>query len=802
MAAPANFDNARRQLEKRSEVDNVNVRKDGPSAVSSMRWAVLDLKSGTNFLAAEQPLFAGVEPPTSDSFSEALGILRRQGLLVLLLALIGAALGIFYFMHAPPRYTANSTLLLNTQKIQFYRDPNVSQEMPAETTGAVESQIAVLRSDVIARKVIAKLGLADDPRFMSGPGGTGLGTLLRSVAPSIFGEEHAMTPLERENAALAIFDKSLGVGRVGVTYAIDISFQSRYSDLSASVANAISDAYVDLQRSSVYDVAKRTSDWLEERVPELRAKSAAAQQAVIDYKRDHNLVETATGQLIEDQRLADINQQLSVARDETLKAKNRFDQLAALSSADTVSAVLTGSKSKEVGSDLLDKLRAQYQDIASKEVDASTRLGPNNVVMVSLRNQKSELRKAIGDEIQRLKTISQTDYAMTASREAMLKKEFDGAVDQAQGAKGAQVKLQELEASAKGYQDLYRTYIDRYHDSLQQVMSPVAEARIISTASPLLKRDYKATTQIALLFLVGGLAFGVGVAFLREMFGGRVFLTSKSVQSRLHAPCLGLLPKVRLRNKRSTAGAGHMQLPGSPKTLARGDRGVGWTVIDYPFSQYSEGVRSIKLAIDLENRSKSTRVIGLTSTTPGEGKSTVALSVAQLMAHNGASVALVDCDIRNPSLTRSLAPNAKSGIVEVAFGRASLDDIVVKDAATQLAFFPAIANSGPPDPPSILSGPELRRVFDELRKQYQFVIVDLSPLAPVIDVCATTEFIDSYVFVIEWGRTTIDLVKRALRAASVVSESILGVVLNKADVKTLAKYDSYPMHYYYYKGDN
>jgi Mrp family chromosome partitioning ATPase len=114
-----------------------------------------------------------------------------------------------------------------------------------------------------------------------------------------------------------------------------------------------------------------------------------------------------------------------------------------------------------------------------------------------------------------------------------------------------------------------------------------------------------------------------------------------------------------------------------------------------------------------------------------------------------------------------------------------------------MAFIPAIPHVGPPDPPSVLAGAEVKRVFEELRKQYEFVVVDLSPLAGVIDVCATTEVIDAYVLVIEWGRTTVDVVQHTLRAAPNVAESVLGAVLNKADIKSLASYDPYLTSYYF-----
>ena len=761
---------------------------------------MLDLKSGGHSLSSEFAPIAAVEASAAETFADAVRMVRRQVLIVILLGLLGAAGGVFYFLHAPQKYTATATLLINTRKMEIFQQPAVAEDLPMQAVGAVESQVELLMSEEVARRVVKKLDLSQNDRFVGNEPGLGLRTWLHTLAPGYFGESQALTAEERQNIAVGRVEENLSVERVGVTYAIEIKFQSRYPDIAANVTNAVAEAYIDLQRSSGYDAARRASDWLEERIPELRAKSEAAQQAVSDYKRAHNIVETESGKLIEDQRLDDANKKLNDAREETLKAKDRRDQIAAVSGGGGSSETSSGSKDHALGTELLDRLRAQYQELSSKEADASTKLGPNNLTIVSLRNQKAELRTAITEELQRLKQVDQDDYVAAQVREAAAKKEFDAAVAQSQQAKEAQVKMRELEASARAYQDLYNTYIDRYNASLQQAVSPVAEASVINSASPNIKRDYKKTIQVAAFFPIAGLMLGAGIAVLRELLGGRVFLTSKSVQARLRVPCIGLLPKVR-QGREAKLRARQAQADSGPRTLRRGDRGVGWTVVDDPFSHYSEGVRSIKLAIDMDNRSKKNRVVGLTSAVPDEGKSTVAISVAQMFASNGVSVILVDCDIRNPTLTRAMAPGAKRGIVDVAFGRASLDDVIWKDPATQLAFLPAVPHAGPPDPPTVLLSAELRRLFDELRNRYQYVIVDLSPLAPVIDVSATTEFVDSYVFVIEYGKTTVDLIMRALRAAPAVSDSIIGAVLNKADLKTLATYDSYMTNYYFNKGD-
>ena len=759
---------------------------------------MLDANRGAYLLPSEPAPIVADKSSAAETIARGLGVVRRQIFVVLGFGLLGVAVGAFYVLKAPPKYTADVTLLADTRKMELIQQPTVYNEASIQSVGAMETQVELLRSDEVALRVIKKLNLSENPRFIGNHGQSVLRSLLHSIAPGYFPELPALSEEERQSLALAQFDKNLTVGRIGVTYAIEIDFKSRYPDLAAEVANAVADVYIELQRTTEYDAARRASDWLEQRIPGVRAKSEDAQRAVADYKHEHNIVETVGGRLIDEQRLTDINTKLNAAQDDTSSAKARFDQFSAARGMEVPrAAVLSGSNASSGGSsnDSLSKLRSLYFDVASKEAESSVRLGPNNPGIISLRNQKAQLRSEITDEIQRLKDASESDYAAAQLRESDVKKEYGAALAQHQQANEAQVKLRELAASAQAYQDLYNTFLGRYNASLQQIASPIAEASVITPAAPLIPRDYKKTYKTAALFPALGLALGLGIAVLREMIAGRVFLTSRSVQSHLRVPCIGLIPKIR-SGKRGWL-AKKAQRGNGTGILVRGDRGISWTAIDHPMSRFAEGIRSIKLAIDLENRSGSNKVIGLTSAMPNEGKSTVALALGQLIARNGASVIVVDCDLRNPSLTQSVAPNAASGVVELAYGGISLADVVWRDPSTQMAFLPATPYVGPPDPPSVLSSAELRRVFDELRKLYEFIVVDLSPVAGVIDVCATTELIDAYVLVIEWGRTTVDAVQHTLRAAPNVSESILGAVLNKADIKSLASYDPYLTSYYF-----
>jgi succinoglycan biosynthesis transport protein ExoP len=217
------------------------------------------------------------------------------------------------------------------------------------------------------------------------------------------------------------------------------------------------------------------------------------------------------------------------------------------------------------------------------------------------------------------------------------------------------------------------------------------------------------------------------------------------------------------------------------------------TIIDSPSSPYAEAVRSIKLLVDL--KAEHTKTIGVISCLPNEGKSSVAAAVATLIAQGGARVILVDCDLRHCSLSHELANSACAGFLDVVAGKVDLADAVWSDPTTGMAFLSA--GRRVPNAAEILASDAARSLFEMLQIKYDYVIVDLAPLAAGVDVRATLGLVDSYVLVIEWGVTTIDAVQYALRHAPDVQANIVGAVLNKVNMAAVGRYDSYGAHYYY-----
>ena len=158
---------------------------------------------------------------------------------------------------------------------------------------------------------------------------------------------------------------------------------------------------------------------------------------------------------------------------------------------------------------------------------------------------------------------------------------------------------------------------------------------------------------------------------------------------------------------------------------------------------------------------------------------------------------LVDCDLRNPSLSRKLAPDAKAGLLEVLAGKAEIDDVLWTEPRTGLTLLPVVLASRLIHSTEILASEATRKMFEHLRRTFDYVIVDLPPLAPVVDARVMVPLIDSFVFVVEWGRTKIDVAEHALSNARGVHENLLGIVLNKVDMNTFGRYESHREGYYF-----
>jgi succinoglycan biosynthesis transport protein ExoP len=728
-------------------------------------------------------------PSSAELLANFVGFLRQQYLVILFAVLVTVGLGVVYLLNAKPVYTATASLIIDSRKNQLFQQQSVLGDIPIDSS-SVESQVQILKSETIALAVIKDLHLQDDPEF-SGVGGGLVGAVIGGIA-HLFTTSTPISDFEVTRRTVEAFGNRLTVRRVGLTYIIEISFNSFSAERSAQIANAVADTYVVDQLEAKYQATRRASFWLQDRIKELRDQASEAERAVVEFKARNNIVESG-GRLMNEQQLAELNSELVTARSKVSETRARLDRIQAILSADSPDATVDATVTDTLNSPVVSKLRSQYLELASRYADWSKRYGLEHQATIALYTQMQGIRASILDELKRLAESYKSDFQIATQREAAIQKELMATVSESQVTNQAQVSLRDLESSSQTYRALYDNFLQRYMESIQQQSFPITEARVITKASAPLRPSAPRSLIVLAIAGAAGMLFGIGLARLRDL-DDQVFRTSDQVEEILQADCLAVLP--RIARKDSPLPPPMVDAP--PRSILRND-GLFGHVIDEPFSRFSESIRSLKVAVDLQNLSKQNRVIGFTSTLPNEGKSTIAGSFAELLAKSGVRTLLVDCDLRNPSLTRALASNAKTGILEYLAGNARLADIIWTDPLTNLDFLPAVLRTRFAHSSEVIGSDAMKELFDDLLKSYAYIIVDLSPLAPVVDVRVTTKFVDSYVFVVEWERTRIEVVEHALNVAKGIKDMMLGVVLNKADFGRIGRYGrgSYYNNKYY-----
>jgi polysaccharide biosynthesis transport protein len=521
----------------------------------------------------------------------------------------------------------------------------------------------------------------------------------------------------------------------------------------------------------------------------LKEQSASADRAVEDFKDKNNMI-SADGRLVNEQQVAELSSQLVLAKKRTADAQSRVDRIQTILRGDTIDPV-NATVADSLNNTVVSKLREKYLDDANREADWSARFGPNHLAAVNLRNQMKGILASIREELVRLGETYKSDLQIAKDSQEAAEKELAGAVAQSQETNQVKVTLRQLESTAKTLRSQFDGLFQRYTETLQQQSFPVTEARMITPAGSGFKSS-PVTSRVLSFAILGGLLLGAGIGWLRESWY-RVFRTSNEVEDILGKDSISLLPF--LPTKKSLPDERERPLSGDPKIIAPTDD-PAWTVISAPFSRYAEEVRSIKLAIDVNRVIKTNKIVGFTSSVPEEGKSTTSTAFALLAAQAQARVILVDCDLRNPSLTRQLAPRATIGLLEVLSGNARLDDAICRDPVTNLAFLPAVVKSRLANSSEILASDAMKKVFEGLRGHFDYVVVDLSPLVPIVDVRAALSFVDAHVLIVGWGTTKIETVQRALHSARAVSDNVIGVVLNKVDFSLLGRFDGEPGSYY------
>ena len=716
---------------------------------------------------------------------------RWRGVVMWTTLLLTAA-AIVVIRSLTPEYTASAQVLVGVDQVKVGDLQELITDLKGggDVTGPIATEIGVIRSRKIAENTITKLNLQNDPEFnatlrpqsffqrlVSGQHiipQSWLGRVTggdKSAAPA--GDDREMTMI------VGALEDNLRVSNDGHSRIITISFESKSPATAQQVANTIADNYIVAGLDAKFETTKRANVWLADRLNSLRQEVQVSEDAVEKFRNENGLIQAQNptapgteGMTLAMQQMSQISADAITAHTKFLEAQSRLAELqrsgATKGGTATVSAVQNDSILEVLQSPTIQNLRGQEADAERRAADLEGQFGDKYPRVISARAEVAEIRSKIQAEVNRVIDALRNEVATQQAREQDLNNELTKIKGNAARNDIAEVQLHDLERQADADKTLYQNFLNQFKQTQSQDSFQQPDAEVLSRAALPLLPSFPQT--IVLTLLCGGASFMLGVilalVFQYLDVGVRSMEQLKNV---LHVHALGMVP--------------------APQGMGRSK--LAREVIDRPMSSYSEAIRTIHTNLMLSDVDQRPRVVLVTSSLPGEGKSTLSVSLAEITARYGQKVVVVDADLRRPTIHRLTAAAAKPGLVDWLLDRVSFDEILQRHALGGVDVISA--GEIPTVPPNLLSSERFKQLLRGLGEQYDLVVIDSAPVLALPDTRVLSMLADKTVFVVRWASTSRRVAAAALQQLDEAGGFVAGAVLTAVDMKAHAKdgfYDS------------
>jgi capsular exopolysaccharide synthesis family protein len=675
----------------------------------------------------------------------------------------------------PPRYTATAQIMLDPSSSKLFIDANQAISGLSPDTEAVNSASAVMMSRDLAERVIDELQLMKDPDFNTAlKPSTWFSSLLdphtylpKSWADGLMnllsGEPGSPVDEERShhNKVVEAFLKRLDAGAAGESRVVGVSFTAESPRVAAQVANAIAEDYINsgVERRTANN--KEVNVWLTQQLDTLRQQVIAADQAVEDYRAKNGLVE-GRGDTLASQESAELGTQLTMARSDRAEAEAKLQQVQSL----LASPNGTESATAVLQSPLIQGLRAQEAQVEQTIADLSQTYGERHPKILSAKAQLTDLRSKIKTEIGRIVKDYTNDVAVARARETAIQSSLEQARNQVANLNQSDVHLRALQRDADASRTLLENFLGQYQQTGSEQNFKQPDATIISHASEPEKPSFPKKRILVALALAAFGMLGVLIALLIEEFD-RGMRSLGQIERVLGIRGLSLIPTVQtwLGRKRK------------PEDY----------VVERPGSALCEALRSVHTGIALSARSSMPRTVMFASSLPREGKTSLALSYARVLANAGKKVVVVDCDLRRSALCRRLGLRRKAGLSDYIRETAELDDILHPDPRSTAMIVPA-GTAPATSATDILASERLAAFLRALAEHYDMVVIDTPPVLAVSDTQLLSRLVDKTIFVVRWQKTRAETALVAVQQLHDAGADIAGAVLSMVDLKRHARY--------------
>ena len=701
---------------------------------------------------------------------------RRRLRLFAAIAISVALAFLIVTLQAAPKYTATANVMLDPRKENVVSNEAVLSGLPADSS-VVDTEVEILKSRELAERVTKALNLSADPEFnpsLRKPTGVkavvaSVRNLLGASAPP----ESVRSAVDLQKSHERVIDtvlKHLSVERVGLTYIIDVNFESEVPSKAATIANKFAQLYLMEQLEAKFDATQQATTWLNSRLGELRGQVLNDEAAVQQYRIANNLM-SASGTSLTEQEISSYNQSLAQARAQVAENEAR------LSTAR--SQLARGSTGEDVGealsSPVIQQLRKQRADVSATVADLQGRYGDRHPEMLKAQRQLSDIDTQIKQEIQRIISNLEANVQVSRQRAGATAGSLGGAKGALAANNRASVRLNELQRAADASRTLYESYLTRYKETSTQGGLEQSDARVVSQAKiPTSQSSPNIKLNLAVALALG-LSAGMGVVVLVELLDAGL-ATAEDVERRLGTSYLGSIPLL------SSVAEGRVEMP------------IDY-VVSKPLSSFSEAFRNLRTSLLYARLGEPVKVIAVTSALPGEGKTTTSMCLARSTALQGGRVIIVDCDLRRRTVNRLLNAEPSVGLLEVLSGEVALDQAITIDPSTGAAILPLSKSSFTPK--DVFGTAAMDRLLAELRQRYDLVVLDTAPILPVADTRILAPKADVVVFLARWRKTPQHAIEAAFRQLAGTGAHIGGIALSQVDMKQQTKYGYGDPGYYY-----
>ena len=701
---------------------------------------------------------------TDTTLSEALIVLRKRKLVLIIAVLLGLAYGIYKAESQPKLYEAYGRIEVRSGSSNEYRVSAVAA-YGGDASEKLLSEIEIIKSDSLMLTVCREMDLANNADFLE-----------RQTAP----EPRAnISDGETRQDTVHRLQSNLHVTIVPKTDIIRISYSSLNAKLSSDIVNKVISDYVQRSYQTRYESSQRASVWLSGTLEGLRQEVEASQEQMLDMQRRLGILGFDPNHNQINESLDDLSRAAGAAKLARIIAEARYRVVSGMD-PNTIEGTIELTPGTAPGE--LTQLRAQLASAKASYATLESSLGPNHPQSKALRATIDEYTKEIDEEQNRLIVQAKQFYVVAKANEDQTTAALEAQKADAYKLRDQLVEYTLRQREFESNRTLYDSLKSRLRTASVQSGLESLDVDVVDQALPPAQPVLRPQSTVIITALIFALLAGIVVAFLMESLDTGLRSIAE-IESITELPSLAIIPRARRSSVDQAA------------TLSTAQRNVG--ILTQPKSQFAEAFRSLRTSLLLSSTGQPPKIIVLTSATPSEGKTTAASNLAAILAQRDTRVLLIDGDLRRPNIHHRFGLNGKIGLTTVLTGATRLEETVQSvPEIPNLDILPS--GPVPPFPTEMLSSAAMETILKRCGELYDYIVIDSPPILSVTDGVILARQSDAVVLVVRHGKSSKHVVRRARDLLLRSGAAITGIVLNAVDLNSPEYYGYYGYSGYSY----